>query len=414
MRLLTATPVTIDRAEQIVSEHHSSTKRLTGCDALTIRNCSPLYPQAALQREMLAISSTTMKLDSSITLVAGLSGIHYAFSKQASRETICFCGSRACSSIRPLMEVIVSCDEGELTMANNYVNDEVLVSTQWVAEHLNDPKVRIIESNEDRAIYTQGHIPGAVELDWQVDLQDQTRRDYIDRASFEKLVGSRGIDNNTTVVIYGDKNNWWACYAFWVFKLFGHADCRIMNGGRKRWQLDGREWSSDRVDYPLTSYTAQEQDGSIRSFREQVLKHQQSGKSLVDVRSPEEYCGDRRHMPEYPDEGALRGGHIPGAVNVPWSMAVNDDGTFKSARELTQLYQKTIRLKRHSPIVAYCRIGERSSLTWFVLTYLLGFSKVKNYDGSWLEWGNCVGVPIVKGTSPNGQTAEIPQIAAPI
>ena len=196
----------------------------------------------------------------------------------------------------------------------DYVHPEVLVSTEWVAEHLADPKVRIVESDEDRALYAQGHVPGAVEIDWAVDLQDATcRRDYIDRAAFERLCAERGISNDTTVVFYGDKNNWWACYAFWVFKLYGHTDCRIMNGGRKRWELDGRAWSSDRVSHPRAHYTATEQDGSIRALRDEVLKHQKAGKQLLDVRSPEEYRGERMHMPDYPNEGAVRGGHIPGA-----------------------------------------------------------------------------------------------------
>ncbi len=286
-----------------------------------------------------------------------------------------------------------------------YENPEMLVSCEWVAAHLADPAVRIVESNEDRALYTQGHIRGAVEIDWQVDLQNQVCRDYIDRAGFEKLCQANGISPDTTLVFYGDKNNWWACYALWVFKLYGHKDCRIMNGGRKRWQLDGREWTADRVNSPHAQYTATEQDGSIRAMRDEVLRHQRTSKRLVDVRSPEEYSGARLHMPDYPNEGALRGGHIPGAVNVPWALSCNEDGTFKSAQELSKLYLKDAKLKRRSPTIAYCRIGERSSLTWFVLKYLLGFSNVKNYDGSWMEWGNCVGVPIVQGSAPTGGTA---------
>ena len=285
-----------------------------------------------------------------------------------------------------------------------YTHPDTLVSPEWVALHISDPAVRIVESNEDRAIYTQGHISGAVEIDWQVDLQDHVCRDYIDRAGFEQLCGANGIKPETTVIFYGDKNNWWACYAFWVFKLYGHKDCRIMNGGRKRWQIEGRPLSSDRVSYERTHYVALEQDSAIRALREEVLKHQKSGKKLVDVRSPEEYSGERLHMPDYPNEGALRGGHIPGAVNVPWAMSVNDDGTFKTAKELTALYVKEAQLKRRAPTIAYCRIGERSSLTWFVLSYLLGFSKVKNYDGSWVEWGNCVRVPIVQGSAPYGES----------
>lgn len=286
-----------------------------------------------------------------------------------------------------------------------YVYPEVLVSTEWVAEHLTDPTVRIVESDEDRALYVQGHVSGAVEIDWQTDLQDPLERDYIDREGFERLCAERGISNDTTVVFYGDKSNWWACYAFWVFKLYGHEHCRIMDGGRRRWQLDGRPWSTERVSYPAASYSAQEQDSSIRALRDEVLKHCKVGKQLLDVRSPEEYRGERMHMPDYPNEGAVRGGHIPGACNVPWPMNCKDDGTFKAARDLEKVYIKDLKLKRRSPTIAYCRIGERSSLTWFVLKYLLGFGNVKNYDGSWLEWGNCVKVPIAKGPEPGGGVA---------
>ncbi|MBL6712284.1 MAG: sulfurtransferase [Pirellulales bacterium] len=291
----------------------------------------------------------------------------------------------------------------------SYANEDVLVSTEWVANVAANPEahpnVRIVESDEDRALYTQGHVPGAVEIDWQVDLQDATWRDYIDRAAFEDLCRRKGISNDTTVVFYGDKSNWWACYAFWTFKLYGHADCRIMNGGRKKWALDGRPWSTDRVDPAPGTYTASEQDMSIRALRDEVLKHQKAGKPLVDVRSPEEYTGARLHMPDYPNEGSLRGGHIPGAISIPWPLSVNEDGTFKSAKELEKLYVKDAKLRRRSATVAYCRIGERSSLTWFVLTYLLGFSNVKNYDGSWLEWGNAVRMPIVQGPTPDGSAA---------
>lgn len=283
-----------------------------------------------------------------------------------------------------------------------YANPDVLVSTEWVAEHQTDPAVRIVESNEDRALYTQGHIPGAVEIDWLIDLQNQDIRDYVDRAGFEKICRENGISNDTTVVFYGDQNNWWACYAFWVFKLYGHERCKIMDGGRKKWQLDGRSWSTDRVSYTTEEYTAPEQDKSVRALRDDVLKHQKSGENLVDVRSPEEYRGERLHMPEYPNEGAVRGGHIPGAVNIPWSLSVKEDGTFKSAKELEKLYCEVNGLERRSPTIAYCRIGERSSLTWFVMKYLLGFGNVRNYDGSWLEWGNSVGVPIVRGSQPTG------------
>ncbi|MEX2315591.1 MAG: sulfurtransferase [Pirellulales bacterium] len=294
-------------------------------------------------------------------------------------------------------------------MAKEYAHPEVLVSTAWVDEHRQDPKVRIVESDEDVLLYHQGHVPGAVRIDWHTDLQDQIVRDYIDKARFAELCTSKGIANDTTVVFYGDKSNWWACYAYWVFKLYGHADCRIMNGGRKRWEADERGWSSESEPrYPRTSYVASDPDPSIRAFQAEVVKHQQRGKPLVDVRSTGEYTGELLHMPDYPQEGALRGGHIPGALSVPWSRSVNEDGTFKSAKELEKIYAREAGLKRRAPVIAYCRIGERSSHTWFVLHYLLGFPKVKNYDGSWTEWGNTVGVPIEKGP---GRQADRPEPA---
>jgi thiosulfate/3-mercaptopyruvate sulfurtransferase len=283
-------------------------------------------------------------------------------------------------------------------MAKDYEHPEMLVTTQWVDEHRADPSVRIVESDEDVLLYQTGHVPGAVKIDWHTDLQDQLIRDYIDKDRFAELCASKGIANDTTVVFYGDKNNWWACYACWVFKLYGHAECRIMNGGRKRWELDQRPYSRDpEPPYPRTNYVAQDPDRSIRAFRDEVLRHQRNGKPLIDVRSPGEYTGELLHMADYPQEGALRAGHIPGAANVPWARAANEDGTFKSRRDLEKIYVKEAGLKRRSPVVAYCRIGERSSHTWFVLQYLLGFPKVKNYDGSWTEWGNTVGVPIERG-----------------
>jgi len=273
-----------------------------------------------------------------------------------------------------------------------YVHPETLVETEWVAQHLTDPKVRIVESDEDVLLYDQGHIPGAVKIDWQADLQDRLRRDYISPAEFEALMSRAGIANDTTVVFYGDKNNWWACYAFWTFKLFGHADCRIMNGGRKKWISENRPLSTEVPSYPPTTYRAKEQDRRIRAFRDEVLAS--LGRvSLVDVRSPGEYTGELIHMADYPQEGALRGGHIPTARNIPWAKAVNDDGTFKSADALMALYEGQ-GITKDKPTIVYCRIGERSSLTWYVLTYLLGYEGVKNYDGSWTEWGNLVGVPI--------------------
>ena len=275
----------------------------------------------------------------------------------------------------------------------SYAVPEALVDTEWVATHLNDPKVRLIESNEDVLLYETGHIPGAVKLDWVGDLNDPVVRDYLDTAHFEELMSRLGIANDTTVILYGDKNNWWATYALWVFKLFGHEDVRIMNGGRKKWIDEGRELTKEVPQYPRAEYRARERnDGEIRAFRDQV--RESLGKvALVDVRSPDEYSGKKLHMPEYPQEGALRGGHIPTAQSIPWGQAVNEDGTFKSREELEQLYgSKGITPDRD--VIAYCRIGERSSHTWFVLKYLLGYKNVRNYDGSWTEWGNSVGLPI--------------------
>jgi thiosulfate/3-mercaptopyruvate sulfurtransferase len=283
-------------------------------------------------------------------------------------------------------------------MGDAYAHPEVLVSADWVEEHRNDPKVRIVESDEDVLLYDMGHIPGAVKIDWQGDLQDQLIRDYIDADKFAAICARSGIANDTTVVFYGDKSNWWACYAFWAFKLFGHKDCRIMNGGRKLWVDQKRELTREVPHYPATQYKVQgSHEKEIRAFRDEVLAHSKSGKPLLDVRSPKEFTGEKLHMEDYPQEGSLRGGHIPGAVSVPWSRAVNDDGTFKSVKELKGIYEEEVGLKSTDDVVAYCRIGERSSLTWFVLTYLLGYPKVRNYDGSWCEWGNLVRAPIAKG-----------------
>ncbi len=272
-----------------------------------------------------------------------------------------------------------------------------VVSCDWVEQNRSQTdSIRIVESDEDILLYEQGHIAGAVKLDWTTDLQDAVVRDYVSQARFEELCAERGISNETTVVFYGDKNNWWACYAFWVFKLFGHEKCLIMNGGRKKWELDKRPLTREASKYPRGTYKAQEPNNSIRAFRDEVLAHMKARQPLVDVRSPGEYTGEMLHMPDYPQEGALRAGHIPGAVNVPWSRACNDDGTFKNRDQLEQLYLVEQQLKPSDEVIAYCRIGERSSLTWYVLTYLLGFSNVKNYDGSWTEWGNLVGAPIEK------------------
>jgi thiosulfate/3-mercaptopyruvate sulfurtransferase len=278
-----------------------------------------------------------------------------------------------------------------------YAHPEVLVDTNWVADHLSDPQVRLVESNEDILLYDQGHIPGAVKIDWIADLNDPVVRDYLDKERFEQLLAAKGISNDTTVVFYGDKNNWWATYAFWVFKLFGHQDARILNGGRAKWIAEGRELTKEVPSYPAGSYSAPERDdASIRAFRDQVLQHiKSSGTALVDVRSPQEYSGERTHMPEYPQEGTLRGGHIPSAASIPWAQAVQADSTFKPADELQALYGGK-GVTPDKDVIAYCRIGERSSHTWFVLTYLLGYPKVRNYDGSWTEWGNGVGLPIEK------------------
>jgi len=278
-----------------------------------------------------------------------------------------------------------------------YFDSTVLVSTEWVAENLNNPEVRLVESNEDQLLYRSGHLPGAVEIDWIDDLNDPVRRDYLDEDNFKKLMDKSGISPDTKVVFYGDKNNWWACYAFWIFKLYGHENCQVMDGGRLKWINEGRDVnkgipSYDQTDYPVRSRNDQKE----RAFRDQVLEHIKNKGPLVDVRSPEEFTGERLHMPDYPNEGALRGGHIPGAVSVPWARAINDDGTFRNADELRGIYEGEKSLSSSDDVVVYCRIGERSSHTWFALTYLLGYQNVRNYDGSWTEWGNLVGVPIEK------------------
>ncbi len=279
-----------------------------------------------------------------------------------------------------------------------YVHPEVLVSTDWVAEHKGNANIRVVETNEDQLLYPSGHVPGAVQVDWTADLNDQVRRDYLDKAGFEALMSRIGATKDTTIVFYGDKNNWWATYAFWIFQLFGHTNAKVMDGGRLKWEKEGREMNRDVPTFTATKYSAPERDDSkIRIFRDDVLKHQAAKLPLVDVRSPQEYSGERTHMAEYPQEGVLRGGHIPGAKSVPWARAANpEDGTFKSATDLKAIYEAEQGLKAADNIVAYCRIGERSSHTWFVLSYLLGYPNVRNYDGSWTEWGNSVGVPVEK------------------
>ncbi|MFP5069640.1 sulfurtransferase [Pseudonocardia nantongensis] len=277
-----------------------------------------------------------------------------------------------------------------------YAHPERLVTTAWLADHLKDPGLVVVESDEDVLLYETGHIPGAVKVDWHTELNDPITRDYVDGRRFAEIMSERGIGRDTTIVVYGDKNNWWAAYALWVFQLFGHADVRLLDGGRTKWIDEGRETTTDaptpeRADYPVV----ERDDARIRAFKDDVLAH--LGKPLVDVRSPQEYTGEKLHMPDYPQEGAVRGGHIPGAASVPWARAAAEDGSFKSRAELEAIYQQEQGLSPSDDVVAYCRIGERSSHTWFVLTYLLGFERVRNYDGSWTEWGNAVRVPIVQG-----------------
>ena len=281
--------------------------------------------------------------------------------------------------------------------AKGYAHPEALVTTQWVQEHLNDTEnIRIVESDEDVLLYDIGHIPNAVKIDWVEDLNDPLVRDYLEPEKFAELMSRKGISPETKVVFYGDKNNWWATYALWVFRLFGHDNVVVMDGGRKKWEQEGREMIQEVPSFSETDYPVPERDDSrIRAFKGDVEQHLEGRNPLVDVRSPGEYSGELLHMPDYPQEGALRGGHIPGAANVPWARAVrDDDGTFKSAGELREIYEGEAGLSEYDDVIAYCRIGERSSHTWFVLNYLLGYDKVRNYDGSWTEWGNAVRAPI--------------------
>jgi thiosulfate/3-mercaptopyruvate sulfurtransferase len=278
---------------------------------------------------------------------------------------------------------------------SGYAHPERLVTTEWLANHLDDPQVVVAESDEDVLLYETGHIPGAVKIDWHADLNDPVVRDYVDGERFAEMMTSRGITRDHTIVFYGDNFNWWAAYALWVATLFGHPDVRLLDGGRQKWIAEGRplvteEPKPERATYPVV----QRDDSRIRAFKEDVLEHVRAGGPLVDVRSPQEYSGELLHMPDYPQEGAIRGGHVPGARNVPWKRAANDDGTFKPVEELRALYQRELGLDPNDDVIAYCRIGERSSHTWFVLSQLLGFQRVRNYDGSWVEWGNAVRVPI--------------------
>ena len=277
-----------------------------------------------------------------------------------------------------------------------YAHPEVLVSTDWVAAHLDDPTVRLLESDEDVLLYESGHLPGARKLDWVDELNDPVERDYIGREAMEHLLRSKGIGPDTRIVLYGDRNNWWATYAFWVLRLYGVERLAIMDGGRQRWIDEGRPLVTERpAAGPGHLAVRERRETPIRAFREEVLAHVMAGQKLVDVRSPEEFRGERLHMPDYPNEGALRGGHIPGARNVPWARAVDPDThCFRTADELRAIYEREQGLAPGEDIVVYCRIGERSSHTWFVLTYLLGYGTVRNYDGSWTEWGNAVRAPI--------------------
>ena len=278
---------------------------------------------------------------------------------------------------------------------SQYAHPERLVSTEWLAEPLDDPSVAIVESNEDVLLYDTGHIPGAIKIDWHQDLNDPLVRDYLDAEDFARLMSEKGIAPDHTVVFYGDNFNWWAAYALWVFTLFGHEDVRLLDGGRQKWIEEGRPLTTDKPDRPPTDYPVPTRDDAkIRAFLQDALEHSKQRRPLIDVRSPEEYRGERTHMPDYPNEGALRGGHIPGAANVPWKKAANDDGTFKPREELEKIYLEEAGLRPDDDVIAYCRIGERSSHTWFVLTHLLGFERVRNYDGSWTEYGNAVRVPI--------------------
>ena len=282
---------------------------------------------------------------------------------------------------------------------SEYAHPERLVTTDWLQANLGEPGLVVVESDEDVLLYDTGHIPGAVKIDWHTDLNDPVERDFVQGEAFAKLLGSKGITRDTTVVLYGDKSNWWAAYALWIFTLFGHADVRLLDGGRAKWQEEGREFTTEAPTPTLVDYPVVERDDSAyRAFRDDVLAH--LGKPLIDVRSPEEYSGERTEIPGYPTESALRAGHIPSAASVPWARAAASDATFRSRAELESIYLGEAGLTPGADGIAYCRIGERSSHTWFVLTHLLGFENVRNYDGSWTEWGSSVRVPIATGSEP--------------
>lgn len=310
----------------------------------------------------------------------------------------------------------VSADDTSDKLAQ-YAHPERLVSTQWLADRLDLVGTRdlaVVESDEDVLLYETGHIPGAVKIDWHLDLNDPVVRDYVDGEAFARLLERKGISRDTTVVVYGDRSNWWAAYALWVFTLFGHPDVRLLDGGRDAWIAEGRELTiAPSAPEPGGYPVVERDDAVVRAFREDVtaaLRGDGGPTALVDIRSPQEYTGERLHMPDYPEEGALRGGHIPTAVNAPWALAVDVDGTFKPRAELAAIYGSPagadaqagsgLGLAPDQPVITYCRIGERSSHTWFVLTHLLGFADVRNYDGSWTEWGNAVRVPIATGAEP--------------
>jgi len=283
-------------------------------------------------------------------------------------------------------------------MTENGYAKPVLVTTDWLAEHLSDDSVVVAEVDENPDLYDEGHITGAVKLHWRDDLQDPVERDLVDKPTFERLMSERGISNDSTLVLYGDKNNWFAAYAYWYLKIYGHEDVRILDGGRQKWADEGREFTAETPQPPQAEYKASERDESIRTYRDSVKEGiGEQSKALVDVRSPQEYTGELIAPPGYEQEGAQRAGHIPTAASIPWATAVRDDGTFKSPDELRELYEgKGVTPEKE--VTAYCRIGERSAHTWFVLRELLGYATVKNYDGSWTEWGNLVDVPIEKGS----------------
>jgi len=283
-----------------------------------------------------------------------------------------------------------------MSVTSGYAHPEVLVETSWVADHLNDPSIRLIEADEDVLLYEVGHLPGAVKLDWHVDVQDPIARDFVNQQAFEQLMSHWGISNDTMIILYGDRNNWYACYSYWLFTMYGHRNMKIMNGGRSKWEAESRQLTKEVPHFEPTTYRAQPADETLRAFRDDVFSGLRTPeRRLIDVRSPQEYTGELLHMINYPQEGAQRGGHIPGAKNIPWATAANTDGTFKSAEELRQIYGgKDVTPDKE--VIAYCRIGERSAHTWFVLTRLLGYPRVRNYDGSWTEWGSLVRAPIEK------------------